>query len=125
MIAYAHRFSRLSTAQSLSKEYTRAPYHRNRSELRPLTIAILATLPAVSPAWAEAQFADLANTLKVDAWSQLDLGARYRMTLNTVEMTWRADIENLTAEQYSASAAGGYLTQGQPRTAALSLDVSF
>ncbi|WP_127557794.1 TonB-dependent receptor [Saccharospirillum alexandrii] len=71
------------------------------------------------------QYADIANTLEVDAWTQLDLGARYRMTLTNVGITWRADIENLTAEQYWASAAGGYLTQGQPRTAALSVDLSF
>lgn len=71
------------------------------------------------------QYADEANTLKVDAWTRLDLGLRYTMPLNDSTLTWRAMIENVSNEKYWASATGGYLTQGDPREFKLSATYDF
>ncbi len=71
------------------------------------------------------QYADQANTLKVDDWTRLDLGVRYNMNLSKNNIIWRAGIENVTNEKYWASATGGYLTQGDPREAKVSMTVDF
>lgn len=71
------------------------------------------------------QYANQANTLKVDDWTRLDLGLRYNMNLPKNNIIWRAGIENVTNEKYWASATGGYLTQGDPREAKLSMTVDF
>ena len=71
------------------------------------------------------QYLDPANQLEVDAWTRWDLGVRYAMPLNTNTLTLRANIENLTDENYWASATGGYLTQGEPRTVKLSAALDF
>ncbi len=71
------------------------------------------------------QYADEANTLKVDAWTRLDLGLRYTMPLRDSTLTWRATVENVTNEKYWASATGGYLTQGDPREFTLSATYDF
>ncbi|WP_339935311.1 TonB-dependent siderophore receptor [Vreelandella glaciei] len=71
------------------------------------------------------QYLDAANQLEVDAWTRWDLGVRYAMPLNGTTLTWRANIENLTDENYWASATGGYLTQGEPRTVKLSAALDF
>lgn len=71
------------------------------------------------------QYLDAANQLEVDAWTRWDLGVRYAMALNTNTLTLRANIENLTDENYWASATGGYLTQGEPRTLKLSAALDF
>ncbi|EIC85020.1 TonB-dependent siderophore receptor [Serratia sp. M24T3] len=71
------------------------------------------------------QYADEANTLKVDAWTRLDVGLRYTMPLKDSTLTWRATVENVTNEKYWASATGGYLTQGDPREFKLSATYDF
>tara|TARA_R110001599_G_C12251562_1_gene659673 strand:- start:989 stop:3157 length:2169 start_codon:yes stop_codon:yes gene_type:complete len=71
------------------------------------------------------QYLDAANQLEVDAWARWDLGVRYAMPLNSNTLTWRANIENITDENYWASATGGYLTQGEPRTVKLSASLDF
>ncbi|CAN0585168.1 unnamed protein product, partial [Ectocarpus sp. 12 AP-2014] len=71
------------------------------------------------------QYLDAANQLEVVAWTRWDVGVRYAMPLNTNTLTLRANIENLTDENYWASATGGYLTQGEPRTVKLSAALSF
>lgn len=73
------------------------------------------------------QYANAANNLKVDAWTRLDLGARYSMKVNEQTLTWRATVENVTDEKYWASVddSGYYLTQGDPRTLRLSMSVDF
>ncbi|MEA9392884.1 TonB-dependent siderophore receptor [Acerihabitans sp. TG2] len=71
------------------------------------------------------QYADQANQLKVDDWTRLDLGVRYNMNLPRNTIIWRAAIENVTNEKYWASATGGYLTQGDPREAKVSMTVDF
>jgi iron complex outermembrane receptor protein len=76
------------------------------------------------------QYADAANTQKVSSWARLDLGARYLHTLDGgAELLFRARIENLTDEDYWASAGGfpgaGYLTVGAPRTIVVSTEYRF
>ncbi len=71
------------------------------------------------------QFLDQANTQKVTDWSRLDLGARYRTEIENRMVVFRANVENVTNEAYWASANGGYLLQGLPLTAKLSVSVDF
>jgi len=71
------------------------------------------------------QYANEENTLKVDAWTRLDLGLRYVMPVKDSTLTWRATLENVTNEKYWASATGGYLTQGDPREFKLSATYDF
>ena len=71
------------------------------------------------------QYLDAANTLKLDDWTRVDLTARYESEIGEYPVTWRLNITNLTNEDYWASAAGGYLTQGEPREIKLSLTTEF
>lgn len=71
------------------------------------------------------QYADSANKLQLDSWNRLDLGMRYNMNLPKNNIIWRVGVENVTNEKYWASAEGGYLTQGDPREAKVSMTVDF
>ncbi|ARS52327.1 TonB-dependent siderophore receptor [Kushneria konosiri] len=74
------------------------------------------------------QYVDEANNLKVDPWTRLDLGLRYTMPFNEGSLIWRADVENVTDEEYWASAAttgSQTLLQGEPRTFKLSATLDF
>ena len=71
------------------------------------------------------QYLNEANTQKLDAWTRLDLGVRYAMPMQEHTLTWRANLENVTNENYWASATGGYLTQGTPRQFKLSATYDF
>lgn len=71
------------------------------------------------------QFYDSANTLSIPAWTRIDLGASYRFTVEARDVTLRAGLENVANEDYWASANGGYLTQGAPRTLKVSATVDF
>lgn len=75
------------------------------------------------------QFANEANTLELDAWTRLDLGARYSLDVSGQPVTLRARVENLTDESDWLSAGGypgaNYLVLGAPRTFILSASVDF
>jgi len=76
-----------------------------------------------------AQAANAANTVELDAWTRLDLGARYGFEAGGRVVTLRARIENL-ADKNQWVAVGGYpganyLTLGAPRTLRLSLSTDF
>lgn len=75
------------------------------------------------------QYADAANTLTVKAWTRLDVGARYGLTLAGRDVTLRANINNLTNRDHWASVGGfpgaNYLVLGDPRTVVLSATVDF
>ncbi len=75
------------------------------------------------------QYADAANTLKVQSWTRFDLGARYQVKLDQHDVTFRARVENVTDKDYWASAGGypdsGYLVQGNPRTFIVSASYDF
>ncbi|WP_336295935.1 TonB-dependent siderophore receptor [Cronobacter dublinensis] len=75
------------------------------------------------------QYVNAANTRKLDDFTTLDLGVRYRMTLNDQQntVTWRAGIDNVTNEKYwsTVESSGIYLYQGKPRTLKLSMSYDF
>ena len=75
------------------------------------------------------QYANLANSKKLDSYTTLDLGMRYRFAVNNDQnqMTVRAGIENVTDENYWSSVddSGTYLFQGEPRTFKVSVGYEF
>ena len=66
------------------------------------------------------QYLDVANSLAVKAWTTYDIGARITPKLENVPVTFNVSVENLMNKGYWASATGGYLTQGAPRTVMIS-----
>lgn len=71
------------------------------------------------------QYMDDANSLKLKPWTRFDVGASYSLPVADTEMKLGLYVENLTDQDYWASATGGYLTQGQPRTLKLSVSADF
>ncbi|WP_313683921.1 TonB-dependent siderophore receptor [Pantoea sp.] len=73
------------------------------------------------------QWADSANTKRIDAYTTLDLGLRYRTKINQNDVVWRVAVENVTNEKYWANIdySGTYLTQGDPRTLKVSMSYDF
>ena len=71
------------------------------------------------------QYLDAANDLKVPAWTRFDIGARMTRTIGERDVAFILNVENVTDLDYWASAQGGYLTQGRPLTAKLSVSVDF
>ncbi|MES1924754.1 TonB-dependent siderophore receptor [Salinisphaera sp. T31B1] len=71
------------------------------------------------------QYVDDANDFEIDGWTRVDLGLQYRMPAGQRTVVWRARVENVADSDYWASAQGGYLTQGDPRTFKLSAMVDF
>jgi len=62
------------------------------------------------------QYVNVTNTLDIPAWTTYDVGARASSTIEGVPATFRLTVQNITNKGYWASATGGYLTQGTPRT---------
>lgn len=75
------------------------------------------------------QFANNANSKKLDNFTTLDLGVRYSTFVNQGknEMVWRAGVDNVTNEKYWSGVEknGTYLFQGSPRTFKLSVGYDF
>lgn len=75
------------------------------------------------------QYANVANTRKLDNYTTLDLGVRYRMQLNQEknQMVWRVGVNNVTNENYWAGVndSGTYLYQGEGRTLKASVSYDF
>jgi len=73
------------------------------------------------------QYANEANTKKLDSYTTLDLGMRYRMKMQQNELTWRLAVENVTNEKYwsGVESYGTYIYQGDPRELKLSLSYDF
>ncbi|MGG2395771.1 TonB-dependent siderophore receptor [Pseudomonas sp. SH1-B] len=71
------------------------------------------------------QYVDAANDYSIPAWTRVDLGARYKTRVDEHGVTLNAVLENVADENYWASANGGYLTQGAPRTFKVSATVDF
>lgn len=76
-----------------------------------------------------ASYANAANTLQVDGWTRLDVGARYLTEVYGKLTTLRLRVDNVTDKSYWASVGGypgyGYLVAGAPRTVTLSASVDF
>ena len=74
------------------------------------------------------QEANAANTLQLDSWTVLDLGARYVFAAGEAPVTLRLSVDNVTDEAYWASAFDAFnpaLLQGSPRTVKASASISF
>ncbi|MFC4275788.1 TonB-dependent receptor [Achromobacter aloeverae] len=71
------------------------------------------------------QYLDAENTQKLKPYTTLDLGVRYAMKVDSHDVVWRLGVDNVFNKAYWASAWGGYLTQGDPRTAKLSVSFDF
>jgi iron complex outermembrane receptor protein len=68
-------------------------------------------------------FTDAGNTLPVDGWTRLDVGARYAMKVAGRPVMLRAALENVTNERYWV--VSNYATVGAPRTLQLSASMDF
>ena len=74
------------------------------------------------------QWVDQANTLKLDSWTRLDLGARYVFVADATPVTLRLSVDNIANERYWASAFDAFssaLLQGSPRTIKASISADF
>jgi len=71
------------------------------------------------------QFYDQANTQSIPAWTTLDLGVRYATKINRVPVTLRANVQNVTGENYWATTGRGILSPGAPRTYLVSASFDF
>ncbi|WP_147196786.1 TonB-dependent siderophore receptor [Pantoea sp. MBD-2R] len=73
------------------------------------------------------QYADSANTKKLDGYTTLDLGLRYRTKVQENDMTWRLGVENVTNKKYwsGVESYGTYIYQGDPRELKLSMSYDF
>lgn len=75
--------------------------------------------------YTSAQYYDLANSQKIPDWTTLDLGLRYATTFRDRPLTLRANVVNVTGNNYWASTGRGILSQGAPRTFLLSASMDF
>lgn len=71
------------------------------------------------------QYVEVTNNYSIPAWTRVDLGARYTIKLDERAVTFGALVENVADENYWASANGGYLSQGAPRTLKVSATLDF
>ena len=73
------------------------------------------------------QYANPANTKKLDAYTTLDLGARYRMKIQENDLVWRLGVDNVTNKRYwsGVETYGTYIYQGAPRQLKLSMSYDF
>lgn len=75
--------------------------------------------------YTSAQYYDQANSQKIPDWATLDLGLRYATILRDRPVTFRANVVNVTGNNYWATTGRGILSQGAPRTYLLSASVDF
>lgn len=72
------------------------------------------------------QFIESTNLQSIPAWTTLDLGGRYTVSMaDGKKLTLRADVRNLTNKAYWASAIGEWLNAGPGRTLSLSATLDF
>jgi iron complex outermembrane receptor protein len=71
------------------------------------------------------QYLDVANAQRVPGWTRFDIGARYVLVTAGHPVTLRVSAENVADKGYWASAFGGYLVQGAPRTVKASATFEF
>jgi iron complex outermembrane receptor protein len=74
------------------------------------------------------QAANITNTLFLDDWTRFDLGARYVALIGARPLTLRVSVDNVTDEDYWASAFDSFrpdLQLGTPRTFKASATVDF
>jgi iron complex outermembrane receptor protein len=75
------------------------------------------------------QYVNEANTITLDDWHRVDLGARYETSIGERPLYLRARLDNVTDESSWVSTGGypgaNYLIQGNPRTLGLSASLGF
>ncbi|WP_184202893.1 TonB-dependent receptor [Polymorphobacter multimanifer] len=71
------------------------------------------------------QFADLANTQRVESSTRVDAGARYAFDAGDTRLTARLSVENILNDGYWSVNSGGGLLLSSPRTVRLSLSAEF
>ncbi|MDP0492261.1 MAG: TonB-dependent siderophore receptor [Verrucomicrobiota bacterium JB023] len=76
------------------------------------------------------QYLDEAESFSTDAYTVVDLGARYKWSTSQADYTLRANIENLLDEKYYESGEfypgdAGYIAYGEPLSATFSLQIDF
>lgn len=73
------------------------------------------------------QYANATNSKKIDSYTVLDLGARYRMKVQDNDLVWRLGVENVTNQRYWSGVEnyGTYIYQGAPRQLKLSMAYDF
>jgi iron complex outermembrane receptor protein len=70
------------------------------------------------------QYIDAGNTQSLPDWARVDVGARYATEIAGRKTTFRASVQNVTAEKYWSSVASfGTFYLGSPRTYRLSMSV--
>lgn len=69
-------------------------------------------------------YLNASNTQKFDAWTRVDLGARYKATIAGTPVTFRGNVENLFDKTYWLT-TGTYVAVGSPRTLVLSAAIDF
>lgn len=73
-----------------------------------------------------AQYLDEGNTLKLPAWTRLDLGARYGAEIGGKPVVFRASVDNVFDRNYWQGVFfNGSITLGEPRTFRLSASIDF
>ena len=72
------------------------------------------------------QYINQANTQELDAWTRVDLGARYATRIEGRPTTFRATVQNVFDREYwSGVASYGAISPGYPRTLQLSATIDF
>ena len=80
--------------------------------------------------YSSSQYLDQSNVKEIDAWTRLDVGARYAFKVDDKQITLRANVENVADKRYWSSAGASDdsepgLTLSTPRTYLLSATVDF
>ncbi|MCP2052165.1 UNVERIFIED_ORG: iron complex outermembrane receptor protein [Pseudomonas fluorescens] len=80
--------------------------------------------------YSSSQYLDQSNVKEIDAWTRLDVGARYAFKVDDKHITLRANVENVADKRYWSSAGASDdsepgLTLSTPRTYLLSATVDF
>ncbi|RCK31622.1 hypothetical protein TH9_17170 [Thalassospira xiamenensis] len=73
------------------------------------------------------QYVNTANTASIPSWTRLDVSARYKTELYNYPVTFQANVENLTDNDYweTASTQTNYITAGAPLTAKFAITANF
>lgn len=75
------------------------------------------------------QYTNTANTIELDSWTRLDIGARYGFEIGDTSLNLKARIHNLTNNNYWSSTGGfpgaNYLILSEPRSVSLSVSFDF
>ncbi|WP_223448414.1 MULTISPECIES: TonB-dependent receptor [Pseudomonas] len=80
--------------------------------------------------YSSSQYLDQSNNKEIDAWTRVDVGARYAFKVEEKNITLRANVENVADKRYWSSAGASDdsepgLTLATPRTYLLSATVDF